>query len=93
MINDGVDGEPILIVTRDKGPTAAAYERTLEGRQLRFSLVEGELQDDETSSRWDDGGRATSGSLAGSRLSPVPSRTSFWFSLVGSLPDVELYTP
>ena len=58
-----------------------------------FSFVEGVLQDEETSSRWDDGGRAISGSITGSQLVRVPSRTSFWFSLVGSLPDVELYTP
>ncbi len=93
VINDEVDGEPILVVARDKGPTAAAYERTLAGRLLTFSFVEGVLQDEETSSRWDDGGRAISGSLAGSQLVRVPSRTSFWFSLVGSLPDVELYAP
>ena len=93
VINDVVDGEPILIVARNRGPTAAAYERTLPGRQLTFIFVDGVLQDEETSSRWDDGGRAISGILVGSQLVRVPSRTSFWFSLVGSLPDVELYVP
>ena len=93
VINDLVDGEPILVVARDKGPTAAAYERTLSGLRLTFSFVEGVLQDEETLSLWDDGGRAISGSLAGSQLDRVPSRTSFWFSLVGSLPEIELYAP
>ena len=48
--------------------TGSAYVRELEGREPRFSLVDGVLVDDETGSLWDDGGRAVSGPMAGSSL-------------------------
>ena len=32
-------------------------------------------------------------SREGARLEPQPSRKSFWFSLVGALPEVELHEP
>ena len=92
-INDFVGGQEIVVIVRLEGPTGAAYSRTLGDRTLRFTLSDRALKDRETGSLWDDGGRAISGPLAGSQLQPVPSRTSFWFSLVGSLPGVELYPP
>ena len=82
-----------MILVNEDGPSGAAYNRTLNGQTLTFALDGGVLIDAETSSQWDASGRATSGQLAGSQLVSVPSRTSFWFSLVGSLPNVELYVP
>jgi hypothetical protein len=40
---------------------------------------------------WTANGAAVSGALEGSRLVPVPSRTTFWFAFVGAFPEVELY--
>ena len=51
------------------------------------------MVDNETGSRWDDTGLATSGKLEGTRLEAVPSRTSFWFSLVGAFPGIDLLVP
>ena len=106
VINDEVGGEKVVVIVRAdrsqapthlrglyEGPSGSAYMSALDGRELTFSIIQGEMADAETGSRWDDGGRAVSGPLAGARLMPVPSRTSFWFSLVGSLPGVELYQP
>ena len=56
-------------------------------------LVDGAVEDAETGSVWDDSGIAVSGPLAGTRLTAVPSRTSFWFSIVGALPGIELHRP
>lgn len=77
------------MIVRPEGPTEAAYSRTLGDRTLSDRV----LIDVETQSSWDDSGRAVSGPLAGSQLKPVPSRTSFWFSVAGSLPGIGLYTP
>lgn len=93
VVNDVVGGKEIVVVSREAGPTAASFERTLEGRTLSFGLEGGQMVDAETGSRWDDAGRAVAGPLTGTQLERVPSRTSFWFSLVGSLPDVELHLP
>ncbi len=91
LLNDTLGGKGIVVLARKKGPAAFAYYRASGGRELSFKLADGAVQDTETESTWDDAGRAVSGPLAGTRLSPVPSRTSFWFSLVGALPGIELH--
>ena len=91
VINDEVDGERLVIVFRSEGPTAAACFGALNGNAFSFELNQGVLQDLETGTSWDDGGEAISGPMAGTWLTAVPSRTSFWFSLVGSLPGIELH--
>ena len=92
-INDEVGGEKVVVIVRADGPTGFAYLSALDGQTLTFSLSDGVLEDAETGSTWNDGGRAISGPMAGRQLTPVPSRASFWFSLVGSLPGIELHTP
>ena len=93
VINDQLSGEDIVIIVNDEGPSGAAYFRVFDGQTLTFRLDGGMLRDDETGTEWDSSGKAISGPLAGSQLESVPSRTSFWFSLVGAIPDVELYLP
>ena len=51
------------------------------------------LQDVKVGSFWDDTGNAVEGPITGVQLDPVPSRTSYWFSIVGALPDIELQKP
>ncbi len=84
-----------MIIGRGKaeGPSAAAYYREVDGRSLSFKLSDDAVEDEETGSVWDDSGKALSGPLAGTQLGAVPSRTSFWFSLVGALPGIELHQP
>ena len=93
VINDEIEGQRIVVVIQQEGPTAASYIANVDGQDLTFSFSEGFMQDTETGSRWEHSGRAISGPLDGKQLTPVPSRTSFWFSLVASLPDVSLHIP
>lgn len=92
-IDDELSGAPVLILVNENGPSGAAYFRTVDGQTLTFTLDDDVLIDNETASQWDASGKAISGQFAGAQLTSVPSRTSFWFSLVGSLPDVQLYVP
>ena len=92
-INDVVGEEPVVVFVRSEGPSAAGYLRKLDGRELNFLFSNGDFLDEESGSTWDMTGRAVSGPLTGSQLEPIPSRHSCWFSIVGSLPDIELYTP
>ena len=92
-INDTVGNQEIVVIVRLEGPSGAAYLRTLGDRKLSFKLEDRILVDVETGTLWDAAGRGTSGPLAGSQLERVPSLTSFWFSLAGSLPGVDLYSP
>ena len=93
VLNDEVGGESVVVIGRAERPAAVAYLRTINGRELSFRLNDGSVEDAETNSEWDDSGKAVSGPMAGAQLMAVPSRTSFWFSLVGALPSIELYQP
>ena len=93
VLNDVVGGETVVVIGRAEGPTAVGYLGTVDGQKLSFRLNDGPLEDLETGSQWDDSGKAVSGPLAGVQLTAVASRTSFWFSLVGALPDIELHQP
>jgi hypothetical protein len=93
LLNDLVGGQRVVVLGRANGPTGVAFLSSADDRALSFRLAAGFLEDLETGSRWDDGGVAVSGPLAGARLSPLPLRSSFWFSLAGALPGIDLYKP
>ena len=93
LVSDLVGGKSVLVIGTAKGPAAAAYYSSVDGRPLTFRLGEDSIEDLETGSVWDFSGLALSGPLKGTRLAPVPSRTGFWFSLAGALPGIELYVP
>lgn len=91
-INDDVGGRSLVVLIREGGPSGFAYFADVDGRILSFSLANGVLVDDQTMSVWNDTGKSVSGELQGTRLQAVPARSSYWFSLAGSLPDIELHT-
>ena len=93
LLNDQVSGESIVVIFRANGPFGQAFYRTVDGHELSFGLMDGAVQDSETASTWSDIGRAVSGPMEGTQLEAVPSRTGFWFSLSGAVPDIELYRP
>ena len=93
VANDEVGGEPLVTLVRSELGAGFAYFSAVASRSLTFELASGTLRDLETGSLWDDSGRALSGDLAGSQLELVPSRTSFWFSIVGALPGLEVHGP
>lgn len=100
VINGEISGRPVVILTDPKAPSGVAFftdvlaDGGATGRILTFEPGPGgSLRDAETASSWDATGRATSGALLGTTLEPVPSRTSFWFSIVGAVPDIELRLP
>ena len=79
----------LVISFRSEGPTAAVYLRALNGRTFSFELNQSVVKDLDTGSSWDDGISAVSAPIAGAQFTAAPSRTRFWFSLVGSLPGIE----
>ena len=71
---------------------AAVFESAARGRALTFvgGKRPGEFRDRETGSRWDLGGRATAGPLAGARLRQVPHDDQFWFALAAFFDDPDI---
>ena len=91
VVNDTVDGTPIVVFSAIEGATGAAYEREINGRQLTFALVNGAIQDEQTGSTWNFAGQALAGELAGLQLTALPVRSTLWFALVAAYPNIELH--
>ena len=88
---DTVGEQGIVVFTDPDSQTGTAFQPEVEGQSLTFEIHDGEFTDRETGSIWDLAGRAVSGPLQGAQLPAVPSRTSFWFSIIVAEPDITVY--
>ena len=95
VINDAINGSPLLIWFEADTQTGMAYLRTVDRVELSFSidpLDPGILLDDETGSRWQaSSGLAISGPLSGSRLAPVFATSAFEFGWFDYFTESEIY--
>jgi len=78
--------------SRDIG-SATVFKAVLNGRELTFHAQGTAFVDNETGSRWDIFGRATSGFLKGQALEPVVSGNHFWFAWAAFKPETRIWTP
>ncbi len=92
VLNDVLEGHPLLVFLSEDLTTARVLDRAVDGKPLTFSLERGDkLQDAETKSIWDPlTGEAISGSMKGKRLQAVVSTHSYWFAWKKYRPDTEL---
>ena len=105
VVNAEVGGRPLVFLfkpgvrsaldagaindSKDVG-TAAAFERTLDGRELDLRAEGDGFVDREGGSRFDITGRAVSGPLEGRRLPQVRHDQQFWFALAAFVPDARI---
>jgi len=80
-VHDSFEGQDVVIFSSLDGHAGAVFAPAVDGMPLTFAWDDGAWVDGETSSRWNLGGRAIDGPLAGSQLTALPSRTAFWFSI------------
>lgn len=93
-VNDEINGEPIVVFSKQDGPFAAAYSPIIDDRTLKFTAtLDGSYLDSQTQTVWDFAGRAFEGELAGRRLAPLPSRRAMWFSIAIAEQGIEVYSP
>ena len=106
VANDSVAGNPVVVMwqpgtnsaldarliaaARDVG-SAVAFRRELDGRVLTFEWSGDSVRDKETGSTWNLLGRATEGSLRGSRLTPEIAVNHLWFSWYAFRPQTRIY--
>jgi len=76
---------------REVGETAA-FDRRVGGRTLTFRPADEGMVDVESGSAWDFAGRAVSGPLRGSRLTPVTHGDHFWFAWIVFRPGSTLWS-
>jgi len=89
---DTVNGQQIVIFSRDEGQSGAAFEPVTEaGTAVELEFNDGVWVDKNTGSHFDLSGRAVAGELEGQQLVRMPSRFTFWFAAVATAPDVEVY--
>jgi Protein of unknown function (DUF3179) len=107
--NDTVGGQPVAIFFRedtasiaDSRSLAAApavgsagvFSPTAGGRHLHFIVsADGQISDRETGTQWDLSGRAASGPLAGTRLTPLPHLDTYWYAWAARYPDTRVWPP
>jgi hypothetical protein len=97
VVNDVVGGTPIVIFYDPQTNTAAAYERTVGKRVLRFENADRQGErlepvDTATHSRWNLAGRAESGRYRGQQLPAVSAHTGAWYAWAAYFPDTKVYT-
>ncbi|MEN8240034.1 MAG: DUF3179 domain-containing protein, partial [Actinomycetota bacterium] len=89
-INDTVAGTPIVILPTDGG--GGTFSPIVNGETLTFDRRRTDLVDTATGTTWTANGVGVDGELTGVSLVPIPSRTTFWFAIVGAFPRVEVFT-
>ncbi len=91
VLRDQIGAQDIVIFASADGAHASVYDPRLNGDTLTFENRNGEIVDLQTDSTWDLSGVAIQGPLHGERLTPLPSRTSYWFAIVAAEPQISLY--
>ncbi len=106
VVNDCIGTRPIAIfwqpgtasaldaasiaLGRDVG-SSGVFDRRVAGRELAFVWDGERILDLNTRSSWDLEGRATSGILVDTRLTPIPHDNTFWFAWAAFFPDTRIY--
>ena len=98
VVNDELNGQPLLVVFDADSATGAVFRRDVGGQVLTFELEtaggleNARLVDQETGTIWSAfTGEALEGPLAGERLERAKSTSSFWFGWKDFYPDTEVY--
>lgn len=90
VINDAVGGVDVVVFGGPSEYTAAAFQRRLGDRVLRFTSRRKQVEDEETGSVWDVTGLATSGPLAGQRLTTIDSMVEEWYAWAAYHPHTDI---
>lgn len=92
-IIDQIGEMPLLVLLAEDGKSVRVFDRRLEGRALEFFLRPGTnaLLDAATGSAWDFTGTATSGTLAGQRLTRIQNVKDYWFDWRKYHPETGVY--
>ena len=92
LVNDDVDGEPVVVFLAEDAVTVRALRRTVGGRTLTFAARGDTLRDDETGTVWDPmTGRAVSGPLSGRRLEGLVVTPALWYAWRAERPGTSLW--
>jgi hypothetical protein len=108
VVHDEVGGEAVVVFwapgatsaldetsiaeSRDVG-AAGAFSPVLDGEELSFVHIDGEIRDEQTDSVWNVLGHAIDGELQGERLDEYVNGTHFWFAWAAFQPETGIWSP
>jgi len=91
MVMDMVGGKHLMILSSADGTSPFAYERTVDGKNLKFELDGDVLTDTNTQSTWNLFGKCTAGKLEGKQLSSIQNYQQFIRAWASFHPDSTYY--
>ena len=95
VINDEINGEPVLILFDSKSQIASAFSRKVSENILTLEeMTEGGevlVRDKNTGSVWDFEGRAIANETEGTKLERLKYHNAFWFAWADFHPDTLVY--
>jgi hypothetical protein len=95
VVNDRLDGVPIVVIHQSESETTTAFDTRIKGRSLRFDAVNAGatfVTDRETRSTWNAYGLAVKGPLKGTQLKPLILIPEFWFAWSQFRPGTRLFS-
>lgn len=90
IINDKINEKNLVLVSVVPS-VVRAFERTVDGQVLEFTLDGNKMTDKQTGSEWNYDGMAISGALQGKQLDRISFNPGFWFEWVAFHPTTEVY--
>ncbi len=95
VLNDEINGEPVLILFDSKSQIASALSRRVGENILKFEQTaeggEVMIRDENTGSVWDLEGRAITDGMDGTKLEKLKYHNAFWFAWADFHPDTLVY--
>lgn len=92
VINDSVAGFPVLLAVEDDEESFHAFDRHVNGVELRFNKGnEDQFVDENTHSTWNMDGFCISGPMKNTKLNPVQAYQEFWHSWSTFHPNTKKY--
>jgi hypothetical protein len=90
LLTDSVGGRPVLVW--ESGQVVRFFNPLVNGVQLTFKTINGNIVDSETHTAWNFDGTGVSGPLKGQSMTRYVSETAFWFAWAVFYPDTTIYS-
>ena len=94
VINQELGSQPVVIVHQPSSDTTTVFVASANGTALNFRAANAgatELVDEQTKSHWTPYGECISGTLKGSKLTPLILEPEYWFAWSEFHPDTKIY--
>lgn len=93
LVNDRIDGRPVLVLFDRKTSTSTGFDRRINGAELTFQIQRDAVIDEQTHSRWDPiTGCALSGPMKGRQLTHLAGTVSLQWAWRNFFPTSETWS-